>query len=226
MNQLASLLLGFFCLCLSPIVTAVELLNDFPDEIKANERYVFYSHGLIVEGDNPKPIHPEFGTYEFEMIKRAIFKDGNFNLIAHHRELNTNQHTYANQLATWVKQLIEAGVEPANITLIGFSRGAQITAEASTQLNQTGINTALMAFCFDGDYPMDPPLQFGGHVLSFYETSDVVKSCQKILDRSIAAKSTKEIAITTGKRHRAFYTPMSQWMVPLKNWLATLDALA
>ncbi|MFT4888557.1 MAG: putative esterase [Pseudohongiellaceae bacterium] len=45
-----------------------------------------------------------------------------------------------------MKQLIEAGVEPANITLIGFSRGAQITAEASSQLKQTGINTALMAF--------------------------------------------------------------------------------
>jgi hypothetical protein len=67
-----------------------------------------YSHGLIVEADNPKPIHPEFGTYGFDMIKRSIFKDRNFNPIAYPRELNTNQHTYANQLATRVKQLIEA----------------------------------------------------------------------------------------------------------------------
>ena len=51
---------------------------------------------LIVEGRNPKPIHPEFGTYEFEMIKQAIFKNSNFHLIAHYFELNTNEKSDAN----------------------------------------------------------------------------------------------------------------------------------
>lgn len=212
----------FISFCTVPMATAVELLNGFPDSIHSTERYVFYSHGLIVEGDNPRPIHPDYGAYEFEEIKQAIFKDGGFNLIAHHRELNTDQHAYALQLAGWVQQLIDGGVKPANITLIGFSRGAQITAEASSQLNQTGINTAVMAFCFNGDYPMEPPLQFGGNVLSVYETSDVVKSCEAILARSDKAKSVKEIAISTGKKHGAFYTPRDEWVVPLKEWLSMI----
>ena len=38
---------------------AVELYTDFPTEINAGERYVIYSHGLIVEGDNPRPEHPK-----------------------------------------------------------------------------------------------------------------------------------------------------------------------
>lgn len=211
------------CLGTAQITAAVELLTDFPSSIHASEKYVFYSHGLIVEGDNPRPIHPEFGTYEFEMIKQAIFKDGDFNLIAHHREINTDQHAYAKQLTTWVNQLIDTGVEPANITLIGFSRGAQITAEASSQLKQAGINTATMAFCFNGDYPMTPPLQFGGHILSLYETTDAVKSCETILARSSEAKSVNEIAITTGRKHGAFYTPRDEWMIPLREWLASLD---
>lgn len=215
-------LILLLCFCTAHVSTAAELLTDFPLNIHADEKYVFYSHGLIVEGDDPRPIHPEFGAYEFEEIKQAIFKDGDFNLIAHHRKINTDQHVYAQQLTTWVNRLIEAGVKPASITLIGFSRGAQITAEASSLLNQTGINTATIAFCFDGDYLMEPPLQFGGHVLSLYETSDVVKSCETILARSDSAKSIREIAISTGKKHGAFYTPKDEWMEPLKKWLASL----
>jgi hypothetical protein len=26
---------------------------------------VIYSHGLIVEGDDPRPVHPEYGVYDF-----------------------------------------------------------------------------------------------------------------------------------------------------------------
>lgn len=38
---------------------AVEIYDDFPSEVHANERYVIYSHGLIVEDDNPSPVHPK-----------------------------------------------------------------------------------------------------------------------------------------------------------------------
>jgi hypothetical protein len=35
---------------------AVEIYDRFPDTVHASERYVIYSHGMIVEGDDPKPI--------------------------------------------------------------------------------------------------------------------------------------------------------------------------
>jgi hypothetical protein len=34
---------------------AVELFDNFPANIHADERYVIYSHGFIVEGDDPRP---------------------------------------------------------------------------------------------------------------------------------------------------------------------------
>ena len=40
---------------------AVEIYGNFPDTIHAKERYVIYSHGLIVEGTDPKPISPKYG---------------------------------------------------------------------------------------------------------------------------------------------------------------------
>jgi len=55
-----SLLIPFSC-------RAVELYDHFPDAIHADQRYVIYSHGLIVEGNDPKPISPKFGQYVSSM---------------------------------------------------------------------------------------------------------------------------------------------------------------
>jgi pimeloyl-ACP methyl ester carboxylesterase len=196
-----------------------ELYDAFPSEIHADQRYVFYSHGLIVEGENSRPEHPEYGVYEFPAIKHAIFENGGFNLIAHHRPKNTDMFSYADQLVAWVHQLIQSGVSPSNISLVGFSRGGQITALAANSLKDTGINTAIMAICSNGDFRIDQPLSFGGHVLSIYETSDVVTSCNLLLERSVDAQSTKEVSITTGKKHGAFFTPLPEWIAPLKEWI-------
>lgn len=198
--------------------SAVEIYDDFPREVHANERYVIYSHNLIVEGDNPAPIHPEFGVADFPAIKRSLFEDGRFNLIAHHRPKNTEIGPYVEKLESWVQRLLTAGVKPSRITLIGFSRGSQLTAYASGRLQSAGINTAILAACTDGDIAHDPPLIIGGNLLSIYETTDVVGSCAKLAARSHPA-SFKEIAISTGKKHGAFFVPRPEWMQPLKAWI-------
>ena len=201
-------------------VVAAELFGDFPPQINADETYIFYSHGLIVEGNNPQPVHPEFGTYDFPAIAEALFNSGTFNVIAHHRPAGTDADQYAVKLSNWVRHLINAGVQADNIALVGFSRGAQITLKAANQLNDLQINTAVMAVCFDGDFPTDPPIRLTGNILSIYETTDAVKSCHELLSRSARASSTKEIAITTGFKHGAFYTPRPEWLNPLSTWLA------
>ena len=40
----------------------VHLYDTFPTEIHANQRYVIFLHGLIAEGDDPRPVHPENGV--------------------------------------------------------------------------------------------------------------------------------------------------------------------
>ncbi len=197
---------------------AAEIYDDFPGEIHADERYVIYSHNLIVEGDDPAPIHPEFGVSDFPAVKQALFEGGNFNLIAHHRPKNTEIDPYVDKLESWVRRLLTAGVKSSRITLIGFSRGSYLTALASSRLRSTGINTALLAACSEGDISHHPPLVIGGHLLSIYETTDVVRSCAKLAARSQLA-SFKEVAISTGKKHGAFFIPRPEWVQPLKAWI-------
>jgi hypothetical protein len=197
----------------------VQIYDTFPDDVHPGERYVIYSHGLIVEGDDPRPVHPEFGVYDFPAITSALFEDGGFNLIAHQRPKNTDVDAYVDTLESWVLRLVAAGVTPERITLIGFSRGAQLTGHASSRLRMLGFGTALMAVCNNGDLVRDPPVVLGGPVLSIYETTDVVGSCAGLARRSGLA-AFEEIAISTGKRHGAFYQPLPEWLAPLKAWIA------
>lgn len=209
---LASVLLPISC-------QAVELYDDFPAAIHANERYVIYSHGAIAEGSDPRPVSPNFGEYDFPAIKQALFRDGGFNLVAYQRPKDADFGRYVETLKSWVRRLGEAGVPPGHITLVGFSRGAKETAYASSDLSGYGINTALLATCAAGDVQRDPPLVLAGNLLSIYETSDEMGSCARLATRSHLA-SFREVAISTGKSHGAFYRPLPQWVEPLKSWIA------
>jgi hypothetical protein len=197
---------------------AAEIYDRFPDTVRAGERYVIYSHGLIVEGDDPKPVSPKYGEYDFPAIKQALFSGGGFNLIAFQRPKSLDD-SYADTLKSWVRRLLDAGVKPSRITLVGFSRGAQLTALASSGLATAGINTALLAICEDGEVSQAPGLILGGNLLSIYETSDELGSCAKLAGRS-HLKSFQEVSISTGKKHGAFFQPLPQWIRPLKAWIA------
>jgi hypothetical protein len=213
------LLQWFAILVLLPMSgRAVEMYANFPDRIHPNERYVIYSHGLIVEGDNPRPVSPKYGEYDFPGIKQALFSEGGFNLIAYQRPKNSDVGGYVATLTSWVRRLVSAGVRPNRITLVGFSRGAQLTAYASSDLESLGINTAILAICDHGDVDRDPPLILAGNLLSIYETSDELGSCAKLAARSHLV-SFKEIAISTGKSHGAFFQPLPEWVRPLKAWI-------
>lgn len=194
------------------------LYESFPTTINPDERYVFYSHGLIVEGNNPRPEHAEYGVYDFPAVKDSLFSIGGFNLIAHHRPANTDITEYVNQFSQWVNQLLDAGVPATNITLIGFSRGSHLTALTAAKFNEHPINTVLMAGCFDDDMNFNPPISLSGRFLSIYETTDAAGSCRKLGERG-SLISFEEQAITTGKKHGAFYTPSMAWIAPIQQWM-------
>jgi pimeloyl-ACP methyl ester carboxylesterase len=204
-------LLPFCCM-------AEEIYGQVPEVIHADQRYVIYSHGLIVEGDNERPVSPEFGVYDFPGIKAALFEGGGFNLIAHHRPKNTQFDAYVLTLEAMVKRLLEARVKPSRITLIGFSRGGGLTAHAAARLKDTGINTAILAACFDSGSSSITSLDLGGNLLSIYETTDLPGSCSRLAAHSHLT-SFQEVAITTGRKHGAFFQPLKEWLGPLKKWI-------
>ena len=81
-----SILLILYSLTINSTVNAANILSHPPKEPKINEHFVFYSHGLIVEGSNQTPKHDRFGMYDFPSVKHAL-ADQKYNLIAYHRPL-------------------------------------------------------------------------------------------------------------------------------------------
>jgi predicted esterase len=210
-----SLLLSFLFF---DVCVASEIFSEFPESIDPNGKYVFYSHGFIVEGDNPTPESPRWGVYDFPEVKQKL-SDQEYNLIAYHRPKDTNPQKIAEMLADNVLELIEKGVKPKNISLVGFSRGGAITILTSNLLARDDVSSIILAGC--GDYlNKNPQLTMYGHVYSIIEKSDdLVGSCKPLIDRSEHIQSFTELSLSTGKEHGAFYVPLPEWINPVKKWI-------
>jgi hypothetical protein len=218
-KYLAYFLTGLFLinLLIAEKSLAGELYTSFPQKINPDEKYVFYSHGLIVEGDNLMPVDERWGVYDFIAVRKAL-TDPSYNLISYHRPNKTVPDEFAEKLAVDVRKLMAAGVQPENITLLGFSRGGEITLLASDKLRLDKINTILLAVC--GGFVKDhKEYQAYGNVYSIYETSDFAGSCQFLKSRNKKIHSFQETSISTGKEHGTFYQPMPQWLDQVKAWL-------
>lgn len=196
---------------------AKNLYDSFPKHINPQDKYVFYSHGFIVEGDNQSPVHPRWGMYDFPDIKRVL-ADESYNLIAYHRPKGTDPREFAKKLASEANTLIGNGVKPENITFVGFSRGGAITVLTSHYLAQEKVNYIVLAGC-STFVKRNTELDVIGNLYSIYETSDGVGSCQFLIDRSIRVNAFEELSISTGKEHGAFYKPIPEWVVPVKGWI-------
>jgi len=202
----------------SSISFSAEVFDKFPESIKADEKYVFYSHGFIVEGTNATPKNERWGVYDFPAIKTSL-ADKEYNLIAYHRPKGTDPFKHAELLANDVRKLLKNGVDASHITIMGFSRGAFITSIGSHYLQETPVNTVLLAGCGRIISSKYAEIKANGKLLSVYETTDGASSCEKLQDRSINLKSFEEISISTGKEHGAFYRPIPEWIIPVKRWI-------
>lgn len=197
------------------------MFSKIPLNIDSDGKYIVYSHGLIVEGIDPRPVHPDWGIYDFPAIKDAL-AEPDFTVIALHRPKGIDAKTHSLKLASVVRKLMSKGVRAEQITMVGFSQGGYITALASNELVDTPIDTVILAACWSW-IEMEKEVKLNGNVLSIFELSDGVGSCNSLGKRSEAIYSFKEISINTGLNHGAFFQPRSQWIEPIKDWINSLS---
>ncbi|HVR29020.1 MAG TPA: hypothetical protein VMS86_05740 [Thermoanaerobaculia bacterium] len=84
----------------------------------ADEPYLIYLHGRIVEEQGVRPTHPRFGVYEYEAIL-ARLAEGGLQVTSEVRPPNTDPIEYAQTVAGQVQSWIDAGVPPARRYLEG-----------------------------------------------------------------------------------------------------------
>ncbi len=181
-------------------------------------KHVFYLHGMIVSVQGKHAVSEEFGPYEYEAIIDALKADG-YEVHAEVRTTQTDFDDFCRKTSGEIDQLIEKGVSPRDITVIGASMGGLMAMQVS-HLNPQPVNYVLLGANSDrNEKQFDWHLH--GHVLGIYEASDQIagKDYTYWIERSPEAETFEQIQIHTGLGHGFLYTPNEAWMGPAREWI-------
>jgi hypothetical protein len=194
------------------------ILQHVPDNPDGAQRYLFYLHGLIVEEAGIRPKSEEHGYYEYELILAELAKEG-FIVISEAREKGTQIKPYAENIAAQIKKLLENGVLPGNITIVGASKGGIISAYVSAMLREKGLNYVFLAGLFEKCL-QDENLKLYGNVLSIHDRSDKQSITPTLyFQRSAGLGKFKEIVLDLDIGHGLLYQPYREWIDPIVAWV-------
>lgn len=197
-----------------------------PDTIDPKNKYLFYMHGAWIEMNGLNKPHPRHGKYEYEKIVRALSDQG-FAVISEPRLNRVDMRYYAEKITMQARDLIEGGVPPDNITVIGHSKGGIIALLVSSMLEEMKVNFVIMAGCGRKETMFRPVYErflengaafLRGRILSLYDRADrTAGTCQEALSAASQIYS-KEIVFNTGRGHGLFYSPESIWIKEVAMW--------
>ncbi len=196
---------------------------EFPASINRTSRFLFYLHGKIIEDQGLPAVSPEFGEYEYAAILKA-FADKGFVVISQQRPKDADVEAYAREVGGQVALLINAGVPPGHITVVGASKGAWIAATVSHLLTNPNVNYVLLATCPPSmvEEWVKTGVTLHGNVLSIYDAADreYAGSCEQLFLMS-AGKGLgrhREIVLHIGTGHGIVYKPLDDWVLPTVQW--------
>jgi acetyl esterase/lipase len=195
-----------------------EIVRAPPKAPDPERRYLIYLHGAIVEGGDPRPVHPRWGVYDYPAVLEAL--DASGAVVVAEQRSETVPAEYAERVVAQVRALLAAGVPAGRIGVVGFSKGGAIAIRAAHRLADPGVRFVLLGACagwIDGA----PELRLHGRVLSIREKSDPIGStCRPLAERAGGSGSFDEQVVSIGGEHGAFYRPAPEWVRPALAHLA------
>jgi hypothetical protein len=202
--------------------------TDVPDKADSSQKYLFYMHGRIVELQGAMAASKQHGRYMYDDIVKA-FVDKGFIVISEVRPSDTKLESYGRKVTNQIQRLLNAGVPPQNITVIGHSKGGALTLVTSAELGNPKVNFVVMTGCGIGKFSevysiilkrFAPLLK--GRILSLYDDADKeAGSCREAFNLSSTIEF-REIVFKTGLGHGLFYTPQKEWIDTVTNWATGL----
>jgi hypothetical protein len=202
------------------------IFTDVPEAVDPAGKYLFYMHGAWIETKGLMSAHPKHGAYEYEKIVQTFARKG-FVVISEARFGEVRHREYANKIASQVQVLLEKGVPPGNITVIGHSKGGNMALITASILNEAKVNFVVMAGCgekgtmfrrsFEKFLRRSAP-RMSGRILSLYDAADrSAGTCREAFDRADHVES-REVVFKTGRGHGLFYSPQSVWVEEVVQW--------
>jgi hypothetical protein len=179
-------------------------------------RHLIYLHGRIVQvQQSRRPKSDRFGYYELDAILDAFRKQG-FVVQSEIRPKETGVSEAADRVVAQVRKLIDSGVRPSSITVVGASMGAEITLLVAERLAEPEVRFAVLGPCLAGNTG-----SLKGRVLDIREESDDLQGpCEPFAEDTDARDGliAREIVLHTGLSHGFLYRPMPEWVEPVIDW--------
>lgn len=228
-----STLLSIVCvvLCLLSGCVATHGSYDMPVSVNTADRYLFFLHGTISELQGAYATHPVYGTYDYHRMVGALAEHG-FTVISEIRPRETDIRRYAERVARQVKDLMDRGVPPEHISVVGFSKGGAMTLYVASMVHHPRVSFVVLAGCGISErhrvgferFLADSASDLRGRILSLYDTKDsICGSCKAAFDRAGGSISGREIVLQVGRGHGTFYTPRQEWLIPLVEWIGEAE---
>jgi len=194
-----------------------EVLSEPPTAPDPARYYLFYSHGQIVEGSDGRPVSPEFGPYDYRAILERLSERG-FVVISTIRPAGSQIEASAAALRTQVQQLLDAGVAPDHVVVVGVSKGGLIAIRASHLLANPQLRFVIIAGLF-ASFAGKPDYLPYGRVLSIHDASDAHDiRPDPFLSDPARVPSSQVLVTHTGLGHGLSYRPREEWISPLVDW--------
>ena len=195
---------------------------SFPTEIDPAGRYLFYLHGKIIEDQGIPAVSPEFGEYKFEEILETLKSHG-FTIISEKRPANADVWEYARRIDEQVSILLESGVPPASITVIGASKGGYIAMAVSNLTDNPDVNYILLGACQSSEVDAwkQEERVLTGNILVIYDSVDeYAGSCRELFKLSAGKGIGRydELVLDVGTGHGILYQPLPEWILPTIRW--------
>lgn len=182
------------------------------------EKHVFYIHGRIIEEQGEEAFSEVYGKYELDSIIQALSIEKTH---VHYeiRKSNVDPRQYALKISKQVDSLVNLGIEPNSISVIGASKGAIIASNIS-DLNHWPINYVLIAG--NNDYQeTHNNWKFHGQVLAIFDSSDEIagKNYNHWKKKENFCTKFEQIELNLDLGHGFLYKPLESWIRPTKKWL-------
>ena len=201
-------------------------LSDANAEDPAAQRHMIYLHGRIVQTQQSRrPQSPEFGYYELDQILDA-FRSGDFVVSGELRPKEATVEASAENLKDQIQDLLEEGIPPDHITVVGASMGAAITLLASVRLQNPNVRFCVLGACLSKSVPAilaDEGKSPSGLFLAIREASDDIEgSCVGWEESGQKALGlvARELVLHTGLKHGFLYRPLPEWVRPVMEFAA------
>ena len=170
----------------------------------AGPRHLIYLHGRIVQTQqSPRPKSDRFGYYELEKILDA-FRAKGFAVSGEIRPKGTSESGGADRVVARVRELLDSGVPPDRIAVVGASMGAGIAMVASARLQNPEVKFVVLGACLSENARRIRE-----------ESDESTRSCPRF-GKSSGSKSlsVREILLRTGLDHGYLYRPLPGWVDP------------